>query len=157
MDTPAQNHDIEVVLLEASNVEININFLPLINKKPLIDPQGHRINPHAQLQTTSKFVFKSLKSSRKQRQLNETTSTTFLEELIFELFLNFEPDVEDLRAHEFILMVRDSGSSGNSTVSFESYAYLLVVFKDENDHVPSFRKNYFQFSIYEWFGKSINR
>lgn len=143
MDTPHQNGQIKTVLYES-------------DQQKLLTP-NHRIHQHAQLTKTTKLLFTNLRNNkdRKQRQLDET----FIEELndqqvstneIFELFLNFKPDSEEKRTHEFILMIKDSGEN----YSFESYVQLELVFKDENDNAPKFRKNFYHFSIYEWFGKT---
>ena len=140
LDTPLENRDIQAILYEdTDHILIDHNF---------------ELNPAAHLSKSSKFVFRNLENSKERgsRQLNdsllmEPTEQTNSNE-VFELFINFEADVEKKKSHEVVLMIRDFGEAA----SYESYAHLLVEFADENDNKPHFEKNFYQFSIYEWFG-----
>lgn len=137
-----ENRDIQAILYEDTD-------------HLLIDP-NQELNAAVHLSKSNKFVFRNSIKNQDQRRLRQLNSSLLMDapteqissQEIFELFINFEADIEDKKSHEFILMIRDFGED----VSYESYAHFIVELADENDNKPHFAKNFYQFSIYEWFG-----
>ena len=71
---------------------------------------------------------------------------------IFELFLNFETDAEQQRFYEFTIELKDNGVP----IAFTTYIQLIILIKDENDNVPKFEHNFYNFTIDEWTTTSNN-
>lgn len=136
-DTPSQNRRIDAQIWLGSYEKLaETDLLVLRNMKSREGMKGDE-------------SYEPVPSSESSTRLTQITQTNE----VFELFLNFQPDAEQQRFYEFTLEFKDN----SSTLSFTSYVQLILLIKDENDNLPVFEQDFYNFTMDEWSSESDRR